>query len=1493
MSSFTGTRQVKLIEAKRGDTLPIDLAFALDGAEQKLPPGAVITFAANAPGVYDATPVVLSNEFVATGPLTKATATATLGTGVLVGVEVVDGGSGYAQAGPIVFSPDPNGASAVTVMSDSGVGSIDVISGGKGYDGGPDVSLTYSGDGHPAVAVAVIDPVTKKISQIELLDRGSGYDAVPTVTFSGGNMVVAGAATAVFKSRFIESVAIENPGSGFDPGPKVVFTNQSGSPSANAKAVAYVKDGAVTEIALLDAGEGYGSIPPKVTLEHPPLVSVADDAARILSATYVAKGKPLAVNDIILNVATNVEYTYLGHAPITYLAPVTNAAYRPSDPSDGTYCYQLDTPYSIYQYVAATTSWTTLNLLAQDAAWSTRARTNATAEIVWGPKTIQGATLTELGMGYTTAPTVVFDNTQAYADGAKAGLIPTPAFAIAHISTNQSVVSIEVKDGGNYYGTPPVAHFSGGRGTGVTAEVVMSDLIINSVEVVSEGSASSVPNISLAVAVPTGVLPDDFVNAELVANVTDGVLTSVDVLDSGHGYLAEPTVIVTGAGTGATVDLTMSEERVVGVKVVSPGAGYTTGSSSDVPEVSISGGEGSGAEAVATYGGLSGPSRNRENWFCPSPAFIARVGTTSSKLVSVKGIAGPEMTVNRVKTGSYRALGPKVGEGPAKSAFGEVYTRSYYGMGETVYDYKEYPTFRWGVLSLTTGDIAQPILTHAGYYQPSTGIFMPDSKYVKGWPTGYPEEAMNEAMKLPEYASSDLLMVANAQLDVWDVTLKTGGSGYTNPKVVFTGGPPLVIKDYWGHDYGLQGSSVYVGKSLQRKAAFKGRGYYAQFGVTPRLLVTPTATLTFSKANNPTHTYDALVDMVGGKIVSVTPTEPINLPKGYALAVALSGITLTTTGTAAAYSTVAAPLYVKSASVAQGGTGYNLAALSGTLPVTFSAGLLPGTGAAATAYFETGVCKKVVLTSAGAGYIAPPTAWISGADSVGLAVRMSSQKVVRVRVTNGGSGYAPYRGIIQSSSGSGGEVDLVSSAGKAASCRVVSSGLRYESGAAVVFPLPEENHLPAGLSGYLDSSGVIKIAVVCGGSGYYEGTTAVMGTNVGLSEPVTLELEAGTIKSARFTNPVSNASLVNSGGTITRAPVVQAKATIQTSPEYIEDVRVVSGGAGYNDSPVVVVESSTGIGADISAAASFDGKLEHVWLNSSGDGYGQTVTATAGKIVDWTFAPNATAFIRPTVGGGYLDSFIITNGGEYNPATVTARVVGGGGTGAQATPVITNGRITAINLTTKGQDYTGQSWVDIRSDFGRGAFAESKNGGGSVSSVKILKAGTGFPTTPNLTVNAAATKNAVVRPVLAGRGVGSVAITPYGEMTGGLGYSSAPAVTFSAPTDVPAGLSPADFTAKGRAFVMRGSVVSIVIDDPGDHYSSAPTITIADPPVGLSGLVSLDSPGLNTLFGIGSAPDVSVVNLNAEIAIVTGPSDSQVKMTTDTFTLRVNNDLHR
>lgn len=67
--------------------------------------------------------------------------------------------------------------------------------------------------------------------------------------------------------------------------------------------------------------------------------------------------------------------------------------------------------------------------------------------------------------------------------------------------------------------------------------------------------------------------------------------------------------------------------------------------------------------------------------------------------------------------------------------------------------------------------------------------------------------------------------------------------------------------------------------------------------------------------------------------------------------------------------------------------------------------------------------------------------------------------------------------------------------------------------------------------------------------------------------------------------------------------------------------------------------------------------------------------------------------------------------------------------------------------------------------------------------------------------------------------VGSVTIT-----LGGSGYTTAPAVTFAAPTS--------GVTATGTAVITNGAVTSVTITNPGSGYTTAPTVTFAAPTSG-------------------------------------------------------------
>ncbi|WP_431290400.1 hypothetical protein [Burkholderia cepacia] len=89
--------------------------------------------------------------------------------------------------------------------------------------------------------------------------------------------------------------------------------------------------------------------------------------------------------------------------------------------------------------------------------------------------------------------------------------------------------------------------------------------------------------------------------------------------------------------------------------------------------------------------------------------------------------------------------------------------------------------------------------------------------------------------------------------------------------------------------------------------------------------------------------------------------------------------------------------------------------------------------------------------------------------------------------------------------------------------------------------------------------------------------------------------------------------------------------------------------------------------------------------------------------------------------------------------------------------------------------------------------------------------------------------------------VGSVVVS-----NGGSGYTSAPSVTFSAPTS--------GTTATGTAIVQNGKVVAVTITNPGSGYTAAPTVSFSGG--GGTGAVATSNlaSALNILAGLYSSP---------------------------------------
>jgi len=158
----------------------------------------------------------------------------------------------------------------------------------------------------------------------------------------------------------------------------------------------------------------------------------------------------------------------------------------------------------------------------------------------------------------------------------------------------------------------------------------------------------------------------------------------------------------------------------------------------------------------------------------------------------------------------------------------------------------------------------------------------------------------------------------------------------------------------------------------------------------------------------------------------------------------------------------------------------------------------------------------------------------------------------------------------------------------------------------------------------------------------------------------------------------------------------------------------------------------------------------------------------------------------------------------------------GDGAGAAATATVgANGAVTDITITNPGSGYTSAT-VNFSSANGSGATADAVvNTGGVVTSVNVDAGGAGY-TAPSVTISGGgATTDATAT---AYGGVDVVALVNPGS-----GYTM-PTVDFDLP-DAPDGVQ-----ARGHVDFDQttGTILGIVVDNPGSGYSSAPNVVIRD-----------------------------------------------------------------
>lgn len=200
-----------------------------------------------------------------TGPgSARATGTAVIENGLLVGINLTNAGFGYYGA-PSLEIVSGSGALVEAQFSGEKITGFNITNGGDGYLAAPDVVIT-GGGGSGATATAVI--TNGRVTQINVTAQGGGYinPGDIDVTFLDPE---GAEGEAVVEDGEIVSISVTRGGFNYKVAPRVIITSGGVIDEGNsATATSTVAAGSVTTVTVTNGGKGYfGANRPNVEQE--------------------------------------------------------------------------------------------------------------------------------------------------------------------------------------------------------------------------------------------------------------------------------------------------------------------------------------------------------------------------------------------------------------------------------------------------------------------------------------------------------------------------------------------------------------------------------------------------------------------------------------------------------------------------------------------------------------------------------------------------------------------------------------------------------------------------------------------------------------------------------------------------------------------------------------------------------------------------------------------------------------------------------------------------------------------------------------------------------------------------------------------------------------------------------------------------------------------------------------------------------------------------
>ncbi len=249
----------------------------------------------------------------------------------------------------------------------------------------------------------------------------------------------------------------------------------------------------------------------------------------------------------------------------------------------------------------------------------------------------------------------------------------------------------------------------------------------------------------------------------------------------------------------------------------------------------------------------------------------------------------------------------------------------------------------------------------------------------------------------------------------------------------------------------------------------------------------------------------------------------------------------------------------------------------------------------------------------------------------------------------------------------------------------------------------------------------------------------------------------------------------------------QATATAALTPTSVAAVNLVAGGSGYTSAPTVTVSGGGGSGATATATLA-PTSVASATVTNRGSGYTgiPTVTFSAPQTVG-----GVTATGTAVVSNRRVTSITINVHGSGYTTPPTINITGGGGSGAQATPVMAPtsvGNITGGG----GSGYTSTPTVSFSGGGGSGASGAAVLTPTSVASLTLTNPGNGYTGAPTIVIDppitgtqATAIATAPAVP-LKPKAIQELFTLDYGRMNATLGVE-VPFTNFNTQTTIPYG----------------------------------------------------------------------------------------------------------